>query len=105
MSISFVTWIGIGITLFTGVAFAADAGSGTLDIRELDRDREIKAADAMLNDPPITVAASRRHGSPSITTFSPRVITGGPIRKIRMARISSTTASTIPTILSSIVMP
>src|SRR3954451_22902055 len=31
---------------------------GMIDLKSLDRDREVKAADAMLNDGPITVTAS-----------------------------------------------
>src|SRR5438552_11987605 len=50
------------IILFCAALFAHAAdlhsANGMINLHALDRDREIKAADAMLNDEPITVTAS-----------------------------------------------
>jgi hypothetical protein len=58
MTSGLAVWIGIGVTVCLAACAHAADGAAMINIRELDRDRDIKAADKALGDQPITVTAS-----------------------------------------------
>src|SRR5438034_1387358 len=53
-------WVALLVTIFTANTMRAQPmkEAAMLNLRELDRDREISAADKMLNDEPVTVTAA-----------------------------------------------
>ena len=60
MTSSLAVWIGIGFTIcVVASAHAADnSGARLINVREIERDRVMKAADKALGDQPITITAS-----------------------------------------------